>query len=270
MIATDGTITIAVSGGVDSMTLAALAHRRIGPDAVRMAHATSPAVPAEAGERVRQFAADENWRLAVVDAGEFTDPAYRSNPVNRCFFCKSNLYRTLSGLSDGLVVSGANIDDLGDYRPGLEAARDHSVRHPYVEAGLGKRDVRGIAERLDLPVFARLPSSPCLSSRVETGISIKADDLALIDAVERWCRERLSPRTVRCRLRWTGFVIELDEAALADLDTAPGRSAVADDLRSIYPALEARPLSFEPYSRGSAFVKPADNTRRARPLGVGQ
>ena len=101
----------------------------------------------------------------IVDAGEFADPQYRANPVNRCFFCKANLYRTLGAMSDGIVASGTNCDDLSDYRPGLEAARLHNVRHPYVEAGIAKADVRTLAGELGLPEFAALPASPCLSSR---------------------------------------------------------------------------------------------------------
>ncbi len=133
--------TFAVSGGVDSMTLATLAHRRL--DTVpRMVHATSPAVPSEARRRVERHASAEGWALEVIDAGEFADADYRANPVNRCYFCKSRLYGSIDAViraaGGGLVASGTNRDDLGDFRPGLRAAEEKGVRHPFVEAGIGK------------------------------------------------------------------------------------------------------------------------------------
>jgi len=253
VLAAMGPVTVAVSGGVDSMTLACFAHRRFGGEAVSIMHATSPAVPKEAGERVQHLAGAEGWALRVVDAGEFADPAYLANPINRCFFCKSNLYRTLGAMSDGVVLSGTNIDDLGDYRPGLSAAREHNVRHPYVEAGFDKQHVRALARQLNLPEIAALPASPCLSSRVETGLAIDVDQLALIDAVEMWWRRRLKLETVRCRVRRSGVVIEVDADTHRRLVGAE-RRATLDALRAAVPALSDMQLAIATYQRGSAFV----------------
>jgi uncharacterized protein len=245
--------TIAVSGGVDSMTLASFAQRIVGAGRVRMAHALSPAVPAAATGRVRARAAAEGWRLDVLDAGEFADPRYRANPLNRCYFCKSNLYATLRGLTPGLVLSGANLDDLSDYRPGLRAADENGVRHPYVEAGLSKAHVRALARRLDLPELAELPASPCLSSRVETGIRIEPETLRLIDDVESWLRDHLSAATVRCRVRRDGIVIELDAAALERLGVAE-RAALVAEVRRRLTALGGVSVGLAAYERGSAFL----------------
>jgi uncharacterized protein len=245
--------TIAVSGGVDSMTLASFAHLVLGAGRVRMVHGVSPAVPPAATDRVRAQAETEGWRLHVVDAGEFADERYRANPVNRCFFCKSNLYETLAMMSGGVVLSGANTDDLGDYRPGLEAAAASGVRHPYVEAGFAKADVRALARRLGLPELATLPASPCLSSRVETGIRIEADTLRLIDRVEDWIREALAPETVRCRVRRVGIVVELDPETLGRLGDA-GRAALIADARRRFPGVGDIPVQLTAYERGSAFV----------------
>ena len=246
---------IAVSGGVDSMTLSSFAHRRLGGSAGRMIHAVSPAVPAAATARVRALAAKEGWRLDVINAGEFADERYRSNPVNRCFFCKSNLYQSLGAMADGVLLSGTNIDDLADYRPGLEAAADNDVRHPFVEAGLAKSDVRALARRLDLADLAELPASPCLASRVETGLRIEAADMVLIDGIETWLRDQLAPKTVRCRLRPGGLVVELDPERLTSL-TADQRLRLVAGVRSRFPKILGRDIDVTAYRRGSAFIQP--------------
>ena len=107
-----GPLAVAVSGGIDSLTLAALAHRHHGD--VEMFHAVSPAVPGDATARTEALAAQQGWRLRIVEAGEFEDPAYMANPVNRCFFCKTNLYGAIARHTRARMASGANLDDLGD------------------------------------------------------------------------------------------------------------------------------------------------------------
>jgi uncharacterized protein len=247
------TATVAVSGGVDSLTLATLAHRVLGERAT-LAHAVSPAVPPDATARVRDLAARQGWRLVVFDAGEFDDPIYRQNPLDRCFFCKGHLYGSLATRFDGAILSGTNTDDLGEYRPGLIAARQHGVRHPYVEAGMDKSAVRALSASLGLGGVASLPASPCLSSRVETLIPIEADVLAAIHAAETLVGAALTPKAVRCRIRRASIVLELDADSLERAD-APRRAALADDVRRLMPErLKGRPIEFAAYRTGSAFV----------------
>lgn len=246
-------VAIAVSGGVDSMTLAFLAHR-LNPDGSSMLHAASLAVPAEATARIRAYARAHGWRLAVMDAGETRDSRYVANPHDRCFWCKTNLYATIRGLTDRPIASGANLDDLGDYRPGLRAAAEHGVRHPWIEAGIGKAEIRRIAAAHGLFDLAELPASPCLSSRIETGIPVTVGALAVIDRLERELRSTLSPATLRCRLRPFGIEIELDEATLAEID----RPTVESSARRVMAAHAlGGEVRFAPYCRGSAFRRPA-------------
>ena len=247
-----GAAAVAVSGGVDSLTLATLAHAVLG-DRVTMHHAVSPAVPAEATNLVEALARAQGWRLDVFDAGEFADPRYRANPADRCFFCKINLYGAIARRISAQILSGTNLDDLGEYRPGLSAAREHQVRHPFVEAGLAKPAIRSLAARLGLGAIAELPAAPCLASRVETGLRIEAPALALIDRAETLLRAALAPRTVRCRIRASGIVIELDADTLGRLDL-PAQQALARRLAAELPL--PQPVAFAAYRNGSACLRP--------------
>jgi pyridinium-3,5-biscarboxylic acid mononucleotide sulfurtransferase len=247
-------VAVAVSGGVDSLTLATLAHDALGRRA-RMHHATSPAVPEEATNRTRAVARERGWSLDVFDAGEFADARYRANPVNRCFFCKINLYGAIARRTDAQILSGTNLDDLGEYRPGLDAAKDHGVRHPFVEAGIGKTAIRGLAARAGLGAISDLPAAPCLSSRVETGIAIQPPMLAMIDRAERLLRAALSPRTVRCRVRAAGVVIELDAETLGRMDAATEGILRSDLLELAAANGVTSPVSFATYRNGSAFLR---------------
>jgi uncharacterized protein len=241
-------LAIAVSGGIDSMTLAFIAHRFLKRP-VRMVHAVSPAVPATATLRIKDYAAREGWSLSLVDAGEFSDPSYRANPVNRCYFCKSNLYDRIRDLSEGPIASGTNLDDLADFRPGLKAAEERRVVHPFVEAEIRKAGIRALARFHGLTDISELPAQPCLSSRVETGIAIEARDLEFIDRVERAVRHEISElANVRCRLTREGVVLEI-----GNVDCEPRR--LSEFTAEMCREAGRRFAGVRPYRQGSAFIK---------------
>lgn len=256
---TIGPVAVAVSGGVDSMTLAYIAHK-VNP-ATQQFHALSPAVPAQATERVRKYAEQENWNLNLIDADEIKDPNYVANPVNRCYYCKTNLYDTISAYTDLQVISGTNVDDLGDYRPGLIAAEEHQVLHPYVEAGIDKQTLRQIAKFLGLHDLHDLPAAPCLSSRVTTGIAIDAKLLPVINMAEQAIWKQLENHLtlvgVRCRVRPQQVVVELDaeEAIQPDSDYSKLAIQTTENLfRANGFDHYCDSITVEPYSRGSAFL----------------
>lgn len=252
ILAAIGPAAIAVSGGVDSMTLAHLAHQVLGPAAL-MLHAVSPAVPAAASARVRAHGRAHGWQLQVIEADEFADEDYLKNPVNRCYFCKNNLYDRISQIAgERIILSGANLDDLGDYRPGLTAADEHQVRHPYIEAGISKAELRAIARALGLDDIAELPAQPCLASRVETGIAISSDDLNFIELVEGQLQALLGPVTLRCRITKSGVRVELAADArrvAAMAEVAALVDGLCRDAGRIFGGLHD-------YRRGSAFIQP--------------
>jgi uncharacterized protein len=254
-----GPVAVATSGGVDSMTLAVVAHR-LDPRS-EIYHALSPAVPTQATARVQHYAQKEHWQLHLLNAGEINDPRYVENPVNRCYFCKTNLYGSISHETQLTVVSGTNTDDLGDYRPGLIAASEHAVRHPYVDAGISKAELRGIARYIGLDDIHDLPAAPCLSSRVTTGIAIDATLLPVINTVEQQLWQHLQAHLplqgVRCRIKPSQVTIEIQTSVTID----PSRDYIIsalDMVRSLFigsgHAQQVEHIDIAPYQRGSAFL----------------
>jgi uncharacterized protein len=244
-------LAVAVSGGVDSLTLAHVASRQPNLE-LMVLHAVSPAVPAAATERVRRHAREAGWALSIVDAGEFADPRYRRNPIDRCFHCKTNLYARIRSVTDAPIAAGTNVDDLGEYRPGLEAAREHGVRHPFVDAGISKSTVREIAACLRLDDIAELPAQPCLASRIETGIAIDARDLAFVASVEGAVARLVGAGDIRCRVTGDGIRLELEPQLL---ERTPDSADRLDRLVAALCAAQGRRYAgWRTYRRGSAFL----------------
>lgn len=246
-------LAIAVSGGVDSMVLAHVAHGH-ARTAMTAVHAVSPAVPGLATERVRAHAKRHGWTLHVVDAGELADPAYRSNPVNRCFYCKSHLYERIAAVTGLTIASGTNVDDLGDYRPGLEAAQRNKVFHPFVEAGLRKSDVYALAKMFGLDDLAALPAQPCLASRIETGIGVDAAALHFIEDAEIVLLDLLpAAGALRCRITAEGVYVECETLPLG-----ADRQQVEERIGALCAKASRRFAGVRSYRRGAAFLRVAE------------
>lgn len=249
---------IACSGGVDSMLLATIAHR-MSPATTTIVHDVTPAVPARATARVADHADLEQWNLQLVTSEEFNDQRYLANPRNRCYFCKSHLYETVTRIASTLdhgttLLSGANADDLGEYRPGLRAADEYGVRHPYVELSIGKSDIRSLATQLGLP-FADLAASPCLASRLYTGTPVTPARLRAVEVGEDVLRQRTGLAIVRCRIDGTSVRVEVTEADQHCLNDEVLR-AVLGAMKRLEPQLNKIVPDLRGYKPGRAFELP--------------
>jgi len=212
-----GSVAVAFSGGIDSTVVAMAARLALGDAAVAVT-ADSPSVPRAEIADAEALARRIGIRHVVVETDEFADADYVRNDGSRCYHCKSELYTQIESLVPTLgvaaVCSGANLDDLGDYRPGLVAAAEHRVRHPLQEAGFTKAHVRALAHAWGLPTWDK-PASPCLSSRLAPGVQVTPERTARVEAAEVYLRG-LGYR--ECRVR-------LHEGELARIEVPAGELA---------------------------------------------
>ncbi len=196
-----GRVAVAFSGGVDSAVVARAAFEACGEKAVAVT-AVSLSLASEELEEARKIAALIGIRHVVLETQEFENESYLANPANRCYFCKTELYSRLeswlSELSADVICNGSNLDDQGDYRPGMTAAKEHAVRSPLIEAGLTKADVRELAKHWSLPCWDK-PAMPCLSSRIAYGVAVTPERVARIDGAESFLRREFGLREFRVR-----------------------------------------------------------------------
>lgn len=213
-----GSVVIAFSGGADSAFLMAVAHRAGGCRALAVT-GLSASLPDRDRRDAARLARRHGWPHRFLETGEFGNPAFRRNPPDRCYHCKSDLFRRLRRLADAggyrWVADGSNLDDRADYRPGTRARREWRVRSPLQEAGFGKADVRRQARRLGLET-ADKPASACLSSRFPYGARLDPEALRAVDRAEAALR-RMGLAQVRVRVH----------GDVARIETAP------DDLKRL-------------------------------------
>ncbi|MBD1911209.1 MULTISPECIES: ATP-dependent sacrificial sulfur transferase LarE [unclassified Leptolyngbya] len=201
---------IAYSGGIDSTLVAKVAFDVLGDRALAVT-AESPSLMPEDLEDARKQAAEMGIPHKIVQTHEMDNPDYTANPVNRCYFCKSELHDTLKPLALAwgypYVVDGVNADDLGDYRPGIQAAKERGARSPLAEVGISKLEVRELSRNLGLPWWDK-PAQPCLSSRFPYGETITVEKLQRVGRAERYLRQ-LGLKNLRVRSEGDTARIEL-------------------------------------------------------------
>jgi uncharacterized protein len=232
---------VAFSGGVDSSLVAFLGRHFLGAERVMAVISASPSLKLSDLDAARSFALGMGLRLKVIATQEMENPDYFNNPSNRCYFCKHTLYDELAGLSgdypDWWILNGTNLDDTGDYRPGLKAAEEFEVRSPLIDCEIDKAGVRRLAEHFELVCWDK-PASPCLSSRVPYGEQITVEKLRQIEAAEALVTQA-GFRINRVRHYGDQARVEVEGAAFAQLD------AVRAELTESIQALGFRHVKFD-------------------------
>ena len=255
---------VAFSAGVDSTVVAKATCLALG-DRAAAAIGVSPALPEGELQAARELTKAIGIRLVEVDTQEIHDENYLSNPTNRCFFCKDELYAQLAQVCEqqslAAILNGANADDTRDHRPGMRAATEHKVLSPLIECGIDKAGVRRLAQHWGLPVWDK-PASPCLASRVAYGEPITRERLARIDAAERWIRGQ-GPREVRVRLHEGEHArVEVPREWVDEFTSDPLKKQLTTELHRLgFQSVEIDPDGFRSGSL-NAFV-PAEELQSA-------
>ena len=233
-LAAQGRVAIGYSGGVDSAYLAVVARRTLGADAVLAIIGRSESYPAEQWAAARRVAEQFDVPVLELRTEELADPRYAANPSNRCYFCKTELWGRLVPVARArgftTVADGTNADDLGDYRPGAQAAREHAVVSPLADLGFTKEEIRRRSRALALPTWQQ-PSSPCLSSRLPYGTPVTAERLRQVERAEQALRTLGIVGDLRVRHHDDLARVELGPAELAHWLAPDAAAQLAEAVR---------------------------------------
>ena len=251
-----GRVLVAYSGGVDSTYLSAIAAKELGNDALCVT-GISPSVSQYQRRQAQDIAAALGLNFRTIDTNELADSNYAANPASRCFYCKDELYSRLNAEAEAFhadfVLDGTNADDLGDDRPGRAAAAEHGVRSPLAELGFTKREIRELSKQLDLPTWDA-PASPCLSSRIATGVPVTIARLGKIERAEAFLRE-LGFRQFRVRVHDELARIEIDALEMSRMLDPEMFGFVSSELTSI--GFRYVTLDLQGFRSGSTSAKSA-------------
>ncbi len=231
-----GRVVVAFSAGVDSTVLAKAAKIACGDDATAVTARSLSLATGELEESIK-LADQIGIRHHILETKEFNNPDYIKNASNRCYFCKTELYSLIENNSGTLqydcVVNGANLDDLGDHRPGMDAASEHHIRSPFIEAEFNKNDIRELAQHWDLPVWDK-PATPCLSSRIAYGLEVTPERIQAVDQAELFLKKELNLRTLRVRYEQNDLArIEVPVEEISRIFEGDMHSRISDYLRSL-------------------------------------
>jgi len=229
------TCAVAFSAGIDSTVLAKAAQLALGDRAVAVT-GVSPSLAEGELDEARRLAEWIGIRHEIISTGEFANSSYTQNAPDRCYHCKSELYLQIEQIAPRLnvrvVVNGANADDVGDYRPGTQAAQEHRVRSPLLECGITKAELRQLALDWGLPIWDK-PAMPCLASRVAYGEDVTPERVAMIDRAERLLRAQ-GLRTVRVRYHKGDLArLEVPASELGRLVEEATRQTLVDGLKEV-------------------------------------
>ncbi len=244
-----GEVTVAYSGGVDSTFLLKVATDVLKDKAIGVL-AVSPTFPSREYERAIEVAESFGASIRIIDTNELEDDNFVNNPVNRCYFCKSELFDSIAKMAEDQrfrnFVDGSNQDDLGDHRPGMKALKERDVRSPLQEAGLTKKEIRDLSKVFGLPTWDK-DALACLSSRFPYGESISREKLRMVDEAENFLSD-LGFRNIRARHQGKTVNIEVDPEQTPKLLEGHTRGLVEEYMTSIgYEIIQIDP---EGYRRG--------------------
>lgn len=229
-----GRVAIGFSGGVDSAYLAVEAVRALGPANVLAIIGRSASYPAEQWAAARNVAESFGVPVLELDTEELDDPRYAANPSNRCYFCKTELWSKLvpAARARGFhtVIDGTNADDLSDYRPGAQAAREQSIESPLATLGFSKAEIRERSRALGIPTWSQ-PSSPCLSSRLPYGVAVTPERLRMVECAERALRGLGIAGDLRVRHHEDLARVELSPTVLSEWLTPHGMQSIERAVR---------------------------------------
>jgi pyridinium-3,5-biscarboxylic acid mononucleotide sulfurtransferase len=245
-----GEVVVAYSGGVDSAFLLKVAYDILGDKAYGVL-AISPTYPSREFERAKETAAFIGARIKIIETQELEDEKFKDNPVNRCYFCKSELFSKIVDLAETRqyknFVDGSNFDDKGDYRPGMKALKEKGIRSPLQEAELTKKEIRELSLKLGLPTWDK-DALACLSSRFPYGENIDLEKLRMVDEIENYLFD-LGFRNIRARHQKNTLKIEVLPSQIAKFFQEDTRQQVIHKAKSL--GYKYITVDLEGYRQGS-------------------